>query len=106
MLRNCGGNRFWYPICAGDLDKLKSFFEAKVKRYEIFEGTAFQWFMCNGILMVGFTIAALTGELERGISPLVILGGILWALSNYLVLPLVKLLGLLAQGTAFPQRSR
>ena len=65
-----------------------------VKRYEIFEGTAFQWFMCNGILMVGFTIAAFTGELERGISPLVILGGVFWALSNYMVLPLVKLLGI------------
>lgn len=65
-----------------------------VKKYEIFEGTAFQWFMCNGILMVGFIIAAASGELERGISPLVIFGGVLWALSNYLVLPLVKLLGI------------
>lgn len=65
-----------------------------VKKYEIFEGTAFQWFMCNGILMVVFIIAAASGELERGISPLVIFGGVLWALSNYLVLPLVKLLGI------------
>lgn len=65
-----------------------------VRKYEIFEGTAFQWFMCNGILMVGFIIAAASGELERGISPLVIFGGVLWALSNYLVLPLVKLLGI------------
>ena len=29
------------------------------------EGTAFQWFMCNGILMVGFIIALSHGELDR-----------------------------------------
>eukprot|EP00913_Durusdinium_trenchii_P030798 g28844.t1 len=65
-----------------------------VKKYEIFEGTAFQWFMCNGILMCGFIIAAASGELQRGLSPLVMLGGVFWASSNYLVLPLVKLLGI------------
>ncbi|CAJ1405172.1 unnamed protein product [Effrenium voratum] len=65
-----------------------------VKKYEIFEGTAFQWFMGNGILMMGFLIAVSSGQLERGLSPLVMLGGVLWAMSNYLVLPLVKLLGI------------
>jgi len=65
-----------------------------VKKYEIFEGTAFQWFMCNGILMVGFVIAISAGELDRGLPPLVVFGGALWAMSNYFVLPLVKLLGI------------
>lgn len=65
-----------------------------VKRYEIFDGTTFQWFMCSGILMVGFVVSLATGDLERGCSELVVFGGALWALSNYFVLPLVKLLGL------------
>jgi len=67
---------------------------APVKRYEIFDGTTFQWFMCSGILMVGFCVALITGDLERGCPQLVVFGGTLWALSNYFVLPLVKLLGI------------
>eukprot|EP00928_Gymnodinium_smaydae_P027105 TRINITY_DN21073_c0_g1_i1.p1 TRINITY_DN21073_c0_g1~~TRINITY_DN21073_c0_g1_i1.p1 ORF type:complete len:477 (+),score=62.63 TRINITY_DN21073_c0_g1_i1:203-1432(+) len=65
-----------------------------VKKYEIYDGTTFQWFMCSGILFVGFLIALATGTLASGCSYLIILGGILWSLSNYAVLPLVKLLGI------------
>ena len=48
-----------------------AFFRAKSE-----EGTAFQWFMGNGILMMGFLIAVSSGQLERGLSPLVMLGGV------------------------------
>lgn len=65
-----------------------------VKRYEIFDGATFQWFMCSGILLIGFAIALFAGVIEEGCSRLVILGGALWAMSNYAVLPTVKLLGI------------
>lgn len=64
-----------------------------VKQYEIFDGTTFQWFMCNGILFVGIIIALSCQQLD-GCPLQVVLGGVLWGLSNYLVLPLVKLLGI------------
>mmetsp|Transcript_50375 Transcript_50375/g.155751 ORF Transcript_50375/g.155751 Transcript_50375/m.155751 type:complete len:427 (+) Transcript_50375:64-1344(+) len=65
-----------------------------VKRYEIFDGTTFQWFMCSGILMVAVVISFSFGELGESFSLEVVFGGMLWALSNYFVLPLVKLLGI------------
>eukprot|EP00930_Biecheleria_cincta_P031230 TRINITY_DN21685_c0_g1_i2.p1 TRINITY_DN21685_c0_g1~~TRINITY_DN21685_c0_g1_i2.p1 ORF type:complete len:386 (+),score=69.93 TRINITY_DN21685_c0_g1_i2:28-1185(+) len=65
-----------------------------VKRYKIYDGTTFQWFMCSGILFVGLAAALLGGDLQRGVPPLVVFGGALWALSNFAVLPLVKLLGI------------
>ena len=45
-----------------------------VKKYEVFDGTTFQWFMCNGILMVACCLGLATGDLEKGISPLCMLG--------------------------------
>ena len=33
-----------------------------VKKYEIFDGTTFQWFMCNGILLVGTLVGIVTGS--------------------------------------------
>eukprot|EP00929_Paragymnodinium_shiwhaense_P107825 TRINITY_DN74184_c0_g1_i1.p1 TRINITY_DN74184_c0_g1~~TRINITY_DN74184_c0_g1_i1.p1 ORF type:complete len:425 (+),score=34.56 TRINITY_DN74184_c0_g1_i1:78-1352(+) len=65
-----------------------------VKKYEIYDGTTFQWFMCSGILMTGCVLSMASGSIEVPISPLCMLGGALWALSNYIVLPLVKLLGI------------
>eukprot|EP00928_Gymnodinium_smaydae_P045812 TRINITY_DN30494_c0_g1_i1.p1 TRINITY_DN30494_c0_g1~~TRINITY_DN30494_c0_g1_i1.p1 ORF type:complete len:521 (-),score=124.41 TRINITY_DN30494_c0_g1_i1:408-1970(-) len=67
-----------------------------VKKYEIFDGITFQWFMCAGILMVGFFVALFFGDfgMQDKDSRLIIFGGALWAASNYLVLPLVKLLGI------------
>jgi glucose uptake protein GlcU len=65
-----------------------------VKDNEIHDGTLFQWYMCNGILMLGFLVAIITGELHMGDDLLIVLGGVYWGLSNYLVLPCVKLLGL------------
>eukprot|EP00927_Polykrikos_kofoidii_P060624 TRINITY_DN55565_c0_g1_i1.p1 TRINITY_DN55565_c0_g1~~TRINITY_DN55565_c0_g1_i1.p1 ORF type:complete len:465 (-),score=40.65 TRINITY_DN55565_c0_g1_i1:204-1526(-) len=65
-----------------------------VKNYAIYDGTTFQWFMCSGILFVGLASAMITGDIERGCSPMVMFGGGLWALSNFAVLPLVKLLGI------------
>eukprot|EP00427_Karlodinium_veneficum_P035116 CAMPEP_0169285746 /NCGR_PEP_ID=MMETSP1016-20121227/58882_1 /TAXON_ID=342587 /ORGANISM="Karlodinium micrum, Strain CCMP2283" /LENGTH=444 /DNA_ID=CAMNT_0009375313 /DNA_START=30 /DNA_END=1360 /DNA_ORIENTATION=- len=64
-----------------------------VKKYEIYDGTTFQWFMCNGILFVGVS-AALVFEQLDSCSRMVVCGGVLWGISNYLVLPLVKLLGI------------
>jgi len=65
-----------------------------VKDNEIHDGTLFQWYMCNGILMVGFVVAIIAGQLHMGDDLLIVLGGVYWGLSNYLVLPCVKLLGL------------
>ena len=68
-----------------------------VKKYEIFDGVTFQWFMCGGIMMVGFLCSLIFGDFgmsDREDALLIIKGGALWALSNYLVLPLVKLLGI------------
>ncbi|CAE7612148.1 tmem144B [Symbiodinium natans] len=50
--------------------------------------------MCSGILFVGLAAAMLGGDLSRGVPPKVVFGGSLWALSNFAVLPLVKLLGI------------
>lgn len=71
-----------------------------VKKYEIFDGTTFQWFMCGGILLVGSLMSMATagvtpsGDIDIEVNILCMFGGLLWALSNYLVIPLVKLLGL------------
>ncbi|OLP97152.1 Cytosolic carboxypeptidase 6 [Symbiodinium microadriaticum] len=69
---------------------------APVKKYEIYDGITFQWFMCAGILMVGFVSSTIFGDfgMKDNECLLIIAGGALWALSNYLVLPLVKLLGI------------
>lgn len=69
---------------------------APVKKYEIYDGITFQWFMCAGILMVGFLSSIIFGDfgMKDNECLLIIFGGGLWALSNYLVLPLVKLLGI------------
>jgi glucose uptake protein GlcU len=65
-----------------------------VKRHAIHDGSLFQWAMCSGIGLTGFVIALLSGDLENGCPRLVVLGGALWALSNYAVIPLVKILGI------------
>jgi glucose uptake protein GlcU len=65
-----------------------------VKRYEIFDGATFQWFMCNGIFMAGCVITLATGDFSHAFAKEVVFGGVLWSLSNYCVLPLVKLLGI------------
>ncbi|CAE7521151.1 tmem144A [Symbiodinium pilosum] len=69
---------------------------APVKKYEIYDGVTFQWFMCAGILMVGFVASIIFNDfgMKDNECLLIIAGGALWALSNYLVLPLVKLLGI------------
>lgn len=35
---------------------------AEVKKYEIYDGITFQWFMCAGILMVGFLSSIIFGD--------------------------------------------
>ncbi|CAE7482533.1 TMEM144 [Symbiodinium microadriaticum] len=52
--------------------------------------------MCAGILMVGFVSSLIFGNFGMANHEclLIIEGGALWALSNYLVLPVVKLLGI------------
>ena len=42
-----------------------------------------RWFMCSGILFVGLLAALLDGDLHLGVPPAVVLGGALWALSNF-----------------------
>ncbi|CAK9073061.1 Transmembrane protein 144 homolog B (Transmembrane protein 144 homolog 2) [Durusdinium trenchii] len=50
--------------------------------------------MCSGILFVGVSVALLHGDLQYSVPPSVVMGGGIWALSNFAVLPLVKLLGI------------
>ena len=37
-------------------------FLVQVKKYEIYDGITFQWFMCAGILMVGFVSSTIFGD--------------------------------------------
>jgi glucose uptake protein GlcU len=62
-----------------------------VRRCETHDGLMFGWAMGNGALAVGLCARAIVGgEVLR----LGLLGGAIWSLSNALVLPVVKLLGL------------
>ena len=62
-----------------------------VRRTEIHDGSHFQWMMANGILAVGTAAQLAYGG---GVLTLGLVGGALWSISNYFVLPVVKLLGL------------
>jgi len=42
-----------------------------------------RWFMCSGILFVGLLAALLDGDLQLGVPPKVVMGGALWAFSNF-----------------------
>ena len=42
-----------------------------------------RWFMCSGILFVGLLVALWEGHLKLGVPLSVVLGGALWALSNF-----------------------
>lgn len=46
-------------------------------------GLRFRWFMCSGILFVGLLVAVCEGHLKLGVPPSVVVGGALWALSNF-----------------------
>eukprot|EP00927_Polykrikos_kofoidii_P066987 TRINITY_DN62536_c0_g1_i1.p1 TRINITY_DN62536_c0_g1~~TRINITY_DN62536_c0_g1_i1.p1 ORF type:complete len:444 (+),score=49.54 TRINITY_DN62536_c0_g1_i1:178-1509(+) len=65
-----------------------------VKHYAIYDGTTFQLFMCSGMLSVAIVTAAVTNNLQNGFAPQIVLGGVLWALSNFAALFLVNLLGI------------
>mmetsp|Transcript_38175 Transcript_38175/g.105230 ORF Transcript_38175/g.105230 Transcript_38175/m.105230 type:complete len:401 (-) Transcript_38175:248-1450(-) len=69
-----------------------------VKKYEVYDGATFQWFMCSGIFMassmIGLACAITNGDEGVQCPMEVAFGGMLWATSNYAVIPLVKLLGL------------
>lgn len=62
-----------------------------MRRYETYDGAMFQWMMSNGILGFGLLVRAFFGGSVQRYG---LLGGALWAVSNFLVLPVVKLLGL------------
>jgi len=65
-----------------------------VKRYPIYDGVVFQWFMCSGILFTGLLLG---GAFSGGLPSTVVegmAGGSFWGFANAAVLPLVKLLGL------------
>jgi len=65
-----------------------------VKSHPTYEGATFQFFMANGILIVGVVVSLLVHDFGKPFSSLIVLGGILWSISNYLVVLLVKVLGL------------
>lgn len=39
--------------------------------------------MCSGILFVGVSVALLHGDLQYSVPPSVVMGGGIWALSNF-----------------------
>ena len=41
----------------------------EVKKYEIYDGITFQWFMCAGILMVGFVSSVIFGDFGMKAGP-------------------------------------
>mmetsp|Transcript_101836 Transcript_101836/g.263767 ORF Transcript_101836/g.263767 Transcript_101836/m.263767 type:complete len:431 (-) Transcript_101836:208-1500(-) len=65
-----------------------------VKKYDIYDGMTFQWFMCSGVLMAGFIIAICFQEVEKPLPLQVVLGGMMWTFANYCVSRLVGLLGI------------
>ncbi|CAK9048783.1 Cytosolic carboxypeptidase-like protein 5 (ATP/GTP-binding protein-like 5), partial [Durusdinium trenchii] len=92
-----GAMEYWLGLlCAASAAVAYGVQYAPVKKYEIYDGITFQWFMCAGILMVGFLSSIVFGDfgMKDNECLLIVFGGALWALSNYLVLPLVKLLGI------------
>ncbi|KAG8471137.1 hypothetical protein KFE25_009558 [Diacronema lutheri] len=62
-----------------------------VRKYEMHDGAMFQWMMCNGLLGVGILSQLAFGGEVIGYG---LLGGAILAAQNFLVLPVVKLLGL------------
>ncbi|CAK9033122.1 unnamed protein product [Durusdinium trenchii] len=88
-----GAMEYWLGLlCAASAAVAYGVQYAPVKKYEIYDGITFQWFMCAGILMVGFLSSIVFGDfgMKDNECLLIVFGGALWALSNYLVLPLVK----------------
>jgi len=63
-----------------------------VKGYNVGNGISFQWFMCSGILIVGFITMAITGEVYFDWRA--ILGGGAWAFGNTLSMPVISLIGI------------
>lgn len=49
--------------------------QSKVKKYEIYDGITFQWFMCAGILMVGFLSSIVFGDFGMKDTPDLLLSG-------------------------------
>lgn len=62
-----------------------------VRKYEMYDGAMFQWMMNSGLLCVGIISQFLFGGEVNGYG---LLGGAILATQNFLVLPVVKLLGL------------
>jgi len=67
-----------------------------VKYYPVFDGITFQWFLCSGVWISGFLVH--WGSGYEGIDNYVltqgVMGGSMWALSNYLLIPTMQMLGL------------
>jgi len=65
-----------------------------VKSHEVYDGITFQWFLTGGALFTGFLITLATGDLFIGFDYLPLIAGAMWGLSNYLCVPLIKLIGM------------
>lgn len=57
--------------------------------------TIFQWFLCAGVWVSGFALHVANGfpGLERSDLIRGLIGGAAWALANYLVVPVMQLIG-------------
>mmetsp|Transcript_37246 Transcript_37246/g.59828 ORF Transcript_37246/g.59828 Transcript_37246/m.59828 type:complete len:228 (+) Transcript_37246:121-804(+) len=67
-----------------------------IKYYPTYDGITFQWFLCAGAWFFGFLLNFLgqfggrnQAEMTQGM-----LGGSMWAIANYLVVPTMQLIGL------------
>eukprot|EP00472_Partenskyella_glossopodia_P013750 CAMPEP_0197519116 /NCGR_PEP_ID=MMETSP1318-20131121/4381_1 /TAXON_ID=552666 /ORGANISM="Partenskyella glossopodia, Strain RCC365" /LENGTH=395 /DNA_ID=CAMNT_0043069915 /DNA_START=24 /DNA_END=1208 /DNA_ORIENTATION=+ len=67
-----------------------------VKFYPTYDGITFQWFMCSGVWISGFILHLAMGYdgLDRTVMIQGIVGGSMWAFANYLVVPVMQLIGL------------
>eukprot|EP01087_Luapelamoeba_hula_P003875 TRINITY_DN1375_c0_g1_i3.p1 TRINITY_DN1375_c0_g1~~TRINITY_DN1375_c0_g1_i3.p1 ORF type:complete len:174 (+),score=9.08 TRINITY_DN1375_c0_g1_i3:62-583(+) len=63
-----------------------------VKRFETGDGMFFQWILCVAIFWAGWIVQLVRHE--PPFEPIAMIGGVLWAHGNLMVVPIVKTLGL------------
>eukprot|EP00469_Lotharella_globosa_P013080 CAMPEP_0167787558 /NCGR_PEP_ID=MMETSP0111_2-20121227/9505_1 /TAXON_ID=91324 /ORGANISM="Lotharella globosa, Strain CCCM811" /LENGTH=493 /DNA_ID=CAMNT_0007679245 /DNA_START=114 /DNA_END=1595 /DNA_ORIENTATION=+ len=83
-------------LCSAMASVLFAMMYLPVKYYPTYDGITFQWFMCAGVWTSGFVLHWASGY--GGFTPHVItqgvLGGGMWAMANYIVVPVMQLIGL------------
>jgi len=71
-----------------------------IKKYETGDGIFFQWVLCTAIWFSGMVVNIARTHFSSGLTssisfyPFAMLGGVLWATGNIMVVPIVKCIGL------------